>query len=326
MKTPRLILAPVERLKERYSDQWFRWIRRDLRAAHVAYAIAGGKRQARIRTGEFLDVFDTNVYKATQAADLIRQLRRATAPVTVLYLDGWNPTVEMVAYVRSCAKVDVKIVGLFHAGTYDPHDFLAQMNCDRWAQLIERAWLGRIYDRVLVATEYHARLIASTFGDIPRGVLRIVPFPVYTNSRLLGMKKRDIVVFPHRLAPEKQPEQFAALQSAYESRYGRTSAAWIRTKDVCRSKRDYYRTLACCKVAFSAALQETFGIAMLEAENMGCIPVAPRRLSYLETLDRWPLYLDLPEAVEMVRRALINYSRPTPRYTSSMRPILQETL
>jgi glycosyltransferase involved in cell wall biosynthesis len=326
MNAPLVILAPIERLAERYSDQWYHWIQRDLRAAGVPYVRAGSARQEKITAGEFLDVYGTNIFKALQAADVCRALRQAAAAgraVTVLYLDGWNPTVEMVAYVRSLTGAPVRIVGLFHAGSYDPHDYLFQKGCAAWARGIEEAWLSRIYDRVIVATGYHARLIASTFGPSVVPALSVVPFPVYTNARLLGREKTDLVVFPHRLAPEKQPELFDALRAAYEAKYRDRPVEWTKTKDVCRTKREYYELLARGKVAFSAALQETFGIAMLEAENLGCVPVAPRRCSYPETLAPWPLYDTLPEAVEQVREALVDYRRPSPRYGSSMAPIVR---
>jgi glycosyltransferase involved in cell wall biosynthesis len=49
-------------------------------------------------------------------------------------------------------------------------------------------------------------------------------------------------------------------------------------------KREYMRWLAKGFVAVSTAIQENFGIAMVEAMRCGCLPLMPRRLSYPEIL------------------------------------------
>lgn len=49
-------------------------------------------------------------------------------------------------------------------------------------------------------------------------------------------------------------------------------------------KKTYHRWLATSDIVVSTAIQENFGIAVLEAMSRGCIPVLPRRLAYPEIL------------------------------------------
>ena len=50
------------------------------------------------------------------------------------------------------------------------------------------------------------------------------------------------------------------------------------------SRRDYYRLLARGDVVISTAIQENFGISVVEAMYFGCLPLLPDRLSYPELL------------------------------------------
>ncbi len=50
------------------------------------------------------------------------------------------------------------------------------------------------------------------------------------------------------------------------------------------TRQDYINTLAGCDVVVSTAIQENFGISVVEAVAAGCCPVLPKRLSYPELL------------------------------------------
>jgi len=54
------------------------------------------------------------------------------------------------------------------------------------------------------------------------------------------------------------------------------------------SRDDYLGLLRTCDVVVSSAIQENFGVAVLEAVASGCQPVVPHRLAYPEVLpERW---------------------------------------
>jgi hypothetical protein len=90
------------------------------------------------------------------------------------------------------------------------------------------------------------------------------------------MEKRDLILFPHRVAPEKQVEIFRDLSSAlpqYE---------FIVCQEQQLSKNDYHNLLGEAKLVFSANLQETLGISWYEGALVNAIPMVPDRLSYSE--------------------------------------------
>ena len=91
-----------------------------------------------------------------------------------------------------------------------------------------------------------------------------------------NMSKRDLILFPHRLAPEKQVEIFRDLAESmpeYE---------WIVCQDQTLTKDQYHQLLGQAKIVFSANLQETLGISMYEGAIVNCVPLVPDRLSYTE--------------------------------------------
>ncbi len=303
----KIFLFPIEPLEERYSAQWLRWFPRVLESLGVEVEIVmGSASQARIQTGEFLDVLDTNHFKATQVAKFVNLVRydRVKDGDWVLLLDGWNPAVEQLAYMRDLGKVKFKIASCFHAGSYDPWDLLGQHpTLKNWAAHAEAAHLAAA-DRVFVATHQHAQMLANSRGSGDR--IRVTGFPLY-DEEWSGLATRwEIrprrVVFPHRLATEKAPEDFDVIAELYQSTYPDDPVAFIKTKTKCATKADYYGLLGSARVAVSTALQETWGIAMLEAASLGCYPVVPDRLSYREIYDT--RYTTPEQAVTQIRAAL----------------------
>ena len=113
-------------------------------------------------------------------------------------------------------------------------------------------------------------------------------------------EKEDIVVFPHRLDPEKNPMLFDELAS----KFVRTNWRFIKTKERYESKVKYYEQLSRAKVAVSFADQETWGIAMQEALFCGCIPIVPSRLSYVEMYEEPLRYINFEECCYKVERAM----------------------
>lgn len=329
-----MIFAPIELLEERYSSQWYQWFIKSFSKFGITPMTVGDTSPRVITTGQFLDVHETCAYKAQQMADMIH-LVRGGFEGTILLMDGWFPGIEHLAYMRDNGQAKIKIVGILHAGTWDPWDFLSQNGCGRWAKYTERGWF-EIFDRIILATNFHRELIKSNMvGPVTREFddkVKIAMFPVYRNDQLAkSFDRDDIVVFPHRLAAEKRPKDFEAVEDMVRQMIG---PAWpnlkfIRSKDVCRNKVEYYELLAKSKVAFSSAEQETFGIAMLEAQALGCVPVCPDRLSYVETMQDWPRYRTLTEAAKLIVHALEAWSpvaHTNLRYRDNADDLIQKVL
>jgi len=320
----RLIL-PIEKIEDRYSAQWWAWTLAAL-AAHPEWnaRVIGSPTPQSIRTGEFLDVYGTNLYKSDQLFKTLEVLEAThPQPATVVLYDAWYPGLEALAYVREATGRDIRLVGVFHAGTYDPYDFLAQRGMARWGRKLERAW-GIALDKILVATEFHRSLLVE-HRQFQVSKIRLVPFPVFEDADRRARKKERIVVFPHRLAPEKRPEDFETIAAAYREYFPNDKTLFVYTKKECRTKDEYYDLLSRSTVAFSSALQETFGIAIQEAINLGCVPVVPDRLSYPDTVPDLYRYRSLQSAVRMIREALDGrLPPPSVQYRASIEPLLEE--
>lgn len=90
------------------------------------------------------------------------------------------------------------------------------------------------------------------------------------------MPKRDLILFPHRIAPEKQVEIFRDLKEQlpqYE---------FVVCQDQQLTKNEYHNLLGEAKIVFSASLQETLGIGCYEGALVDAMPMVPDRLSYKE--------------------------------------------
>jgi hypothetical protein len=91
-----------------------------------------------------------------------------------------------------------------------------------------------------------------------------------------NMPKRDLILFPHRIAPEKQVNIFRDLKEhlpQYE---------FVVCQDQQLTKNEYHNLLGEAKLVFSANLQETLGISCYEGAVVDAIPLVPDRLSYTE--------------------------------------------
>lgn len=302
----RLIFVPIEILEERYSKQWFEWFMSAFVKNGIDPIVVGDQKERTIKTGQFLDVYETNAYKLKQLLQIIHILE--THPdddFTIFFMDAWFAGIETLSYIKNCANRKIKLKGMVHAGTWDNYDFLSQSGCGKWAKPFELS-LFKQFDEIFYASDFHLKLIQSYFSEILPCKFSLVRWPVIDPVKNLP-KKENIVVFPHRLAPEKNPHFFDALRSVFTADFGSLvpDVRFIKTKDICKTKDDYYDLLSRAKVAVSFANQETFGIAMIEAFHYGCFPVVPDRLSYKETFEFQYRFNTIEEAAVLVYKGLI---------------------
>ncbi len=86
----------------------------------------------------------------------------------------------------------------------------------------------------------------------------------------------DLIVMGENF--QKVPQPFAAAKERYGSR--------LLIYGFVESREEYYRWLGRGDVIISTAIQENFGISVIEAIRMGCFPLLPERLSYPEVLPK----------------------------------------
>jgi hypothetical protein len=301
----RVWLLPIEPFEERYTADWMRWWPADLRAdGWEVEVLTGGPAPGERQGGEWLDPTATWAWKGRQVAALADRWADVQDGDTVLALDGWGPATTAALYMRAATGKRVRIAAFMHAGCWDPHDFLPRMGMAPWGLHLERGWAVGC-DLLLCGSHHAATLMRQHLT--PQARLAVVGVPVkgapLQAHRTPWQQRDDLVVFPHRLAPEKDPDAWDAIVSLYADRYG--GATFVRSRDVYTDKASLYDLLGRARVVVSTAWQETFGIVMQEGVALGAHPLAPRRLSYPETLrGEGALYDSISDAVDQLHSLL----------------------
>jgi len=284
----RLWIVPIEPLETRYTKHWYTHLPEQI-AQNTLYKVE----QIEVpllsdkgSEGGFLNFSETMAYKARQA-EVIANLfcnKKVLNGDIFLYTDYWNPTVHNVRYMASLNSIDVKIVGICHAGNWDPHDILSQkVENKRWIHDFESS-LNQVYDLKIFATEFSKNLYQLSYRQNFH-LNKVTGFPMEYYDEILTpyweddvpIQKEDIVVFPHRKSPEKNLDLFLKIKKLlpqYE---------FLVCLDECKTKEEYHSLLKRSKVAFSASWQETLGISMgIEALRCGNEVLVPNWLSYKE--------------------------------------------
>jgi glycosyltransferase involved in cell wall biosynthesis len=127
----------------------------------------------------------------------------------------------------------------------------------------------------------------------------------YTHDMIapkLWAKKENIIVFPHRIAPEKRLDLFQELAARPELKHYQFCVAM----DMNLSKTEYHELLQRAKFAVSFADQETLGISMYESACAGACPLVPSRLSYIEMYD--PMF-KRADSIDEAVAAILKYEQ-----------------
>ena len=284
-----IFIVDIEAVDTRYTKQWKEHLPRQLQRAtnEKVSVISGGDTPQATTPGAFLNFGGTNVYKSKQLEQIGEMFCNGTVKTGdyFLYTDAWNPTVIQLRYMAELLGVDVRIGGLWHAGSYDPQDFLGRLIGDApWVRHAEMS-MFQCYDDNFFASDFHIDLFKDVFVPDYSEVyaddsIKRVGWPMeYLKNSLdsyKGMEKRDLILFPHRIAPEKQVDIFRDLAEQlpeYE---------FVVCQERALTKNEYHNLLGEAKMVFSANLQETLGISWYEGALVDAIPMVPDRLSYTE--------------------------------------------
>ena len=282
-----IYIVDIEAVDTRYTKQWKDYLPKQLRHAtnNEVVVISGGDTPQATTPGAFLNFGGTNVYKSKQLEQIGEMFCKGKVEDGdyFLYTDAWNPTVIQLRYMAELLGVDITVGGLWHAGSYDPQDFLGRLIGDKpWVRHAEMS-MYECYDDNFFASEFHIDLFTDTMMDnydIDMDKAIRVGWPMeYLKGSLdsyKGMEKRDLILFPHSVAPEKQVEIFRDLAQRlpqYE---------FVVCQEQSLTKNEYHNLLGEAKMVFSANLQETLGISWYEGALVDAIPMVPDRLSYTE--------------------------------------------
>lgn len=284
-------IIPIEPIETRYTKHWFKYLplqfNKNLKNCRVRQ-IAVPFIEQENTDGAFFNFATTMAYKSKQAevvANLFVKKEVQDGDI-FFFTDFWNPTVHNIRYMADLLDIKVKIMGICHAGAYDPADLLGQKFKNKnWADYLEKSFI-EVYDTLFFATNFSCELFEKKYGvNSNKNKNKITGFPMEYYDKILtpywDLKtpppKENIILFPHRKSLEKNLEVFLAIKELLPE------YKFIVTLDECKTKEEYHNLLYRSKLCFSASLQETLGISMgLEALRCGCDVLVPDRLSYKE--------------------------------------------
>jgi glycosyltransferase involved in cell wall biosynthesis len=293
-----IFLVDLESVETRYTGQWKSYVPELLKKeGHNVQVIPGPADIPSATTpGAFLNFGGTNIYKSVQVEQISRLFCAGSVRANdhFIFTDAWHPGIINLKYMSELLNIPVKIHALWHAGSYDPQDFLGRLIGNApWVRHAEQSFFHAI-DHNYFATDFHIKLFTdvllreadamSIHNWTTDGKIIQTGWPMdYMDATLQaykGTEKQNLIVFPHRIAPEKQVEIFRDLKQQlpeYE---------FVVCQDQQLTKNEYHNILGQAKIVFSGSLQETLGIGCYEGAIVDAIPMVPNRLSYSE------MYLD----------------------------------
>ena len=286
-----IFLVDLEAVSTRYTGEWKLHVPSLLKkAGHNVQVISGPEDIPSATTpGAFLNFGGTNIYKSAQVEQISRLFCDGSIRANdhFLFTDAWHPGIINLKYMSELLGIPVVTHGLWHAGSYDPQDFLGRLVGNKpWVRHAEKSFY-EAFDHNYFATDFHIEMFFKNLFDTKviagadfKGKVIRTGWPMeYTDNTLnmyKNMPKRDLILFPHRIAPEKQVDIFRDLAThlpQYE---------FVVCQDRQLTKNEYHNLLGESKLVFSANLQETLGISCYEGALVDAIPMVPDRLSYKE--------------------------------------------
>lgn len=290
---PTIWIFSIEPIQTRYTGQWHTHVpellAQQLGDSFNVVQIDGVQKDTQVTPGAFLNFSDTNYWKSSQLCAFLDKFNsgQVSKDDHIIFTDAWNPTVIQLRYMNDLLGYNWRLHGLFHAGSWDCQDFLGRIvGPNPWVRHAEQSMYNS-FDHNYFATQFHIEMFCENLlGFNPAKTLmdaKIVKtgWPMgYMESTLAPYKtldKRNLILFPHRIAPEKQVEIFRDLAKELPQ------FEWVVCQDQKLTKHEYHTLLGQSKMVFSANLQETLGISSAsESVLAGAMPLVPDRLSYTE--------------------------------------------
>lgn len=315
-----IYVVALEPIDQRYTAQWYTSIPDEIRAMGKQVTTIDGGISTGTTAGAFLDFAMTNVWKNNQINKIAEMFSKGEIkPGDVfLFTDAWNSGIIQVKYMSELLGVPVTIHSIWHAGAYDETDILGFTIKDKtWVHEFERSiyhtsdynWFGSDYHKDLFCRVLDVDGEKAHQSGQPHGAI------IAAAKEIPIEEKEDIILFGHRISPDKQPEIFEDLAKElpqYE---------FVFSQKLNLNKDEYYALIRKAKISFSANKHENFGISMVEAVFNGTVPLVPDRLSYSEMYldeftypsewtENWDSYLrHKQEVIDRIVKIMWNYKK-----------------
>lgn len=291
-----IFILSLEPLDTRYTAQWYNHlplVLQEYDKSVTIVSVPGEKVSDETTKGAFLNFFDTNLWKNTQINKLIDLFKKGEIKEgdKILFPDAWHTGIIQVKYISELLEIPVEIHSIWHAGSYDPNDFLGRKVKDKkWSYSFEKS-IFYASDYNYFATIYHHDLFKDqllVFNDLKHKRAQVTGLPfefLFEDLKPYSeLEKENIILFPHRISIEKQPEIFRDLATHFPE------YQFIFCQDKKLTKHEYHTLLGKSKFMFSSNLQETLGIGAIESIICNTVPILPDRLSYSEMYDEYFKY------------------------------------
>lgn len=302
----------------RYGAQWKRWFAQVCDRRGIDYEFIDGKQLKgftdEIKTGQFLDAHNTNYWKLTQLANVVEKLYDGQIDHgdIIFDFDLWHTGLQCIPYITSITKQNIEVHGIMHAGTYDPTDFIAKKGMGVWGAKFEQS-IFNFVNTVFVGTNHHAnRLLKNRNANVFISGLPFNSRDVIKEADLANGEKKDRVVFPCRWSSDKMPHVYMQIKERVQSK--NRDIEFVETHKNNFSKSEYYKIMRDSKVVLSTADHENFGIGVIEAMTLECLPIVPLGRSYDDYVPEPFMYVDPVVASILVERAVQNYDATREKY------------
>jgi len=271
--------------------------------AELEFKVVDGKIiNSELASDQFLNPASTSYFKATQMMKVAELFNNNNIKNNDIFYvsDVWFPGIESIKYMSMFKGINVKLYGPLYAGSFTPTDTVNSLT--EWARSFEHS-LIKMFDGIFLGSEQLKQDLIKSFtlnyGNLRKLYVTGYAFDSTEFDKYDVTKKENIVVFPHRLHPEKQRDLFDNLKK-------HINAEFVVTHDLNLSKDEYYKLLAKAKVIYSASLQENFGYSVLEGCMLGVAPVLPfnNYTCYKYMYPKEVLYENFNDSVKLINKYL----------------------
>jgi len=128
-----IYVVSLESLPNRYTCEWLEGIPTALRKHAEDHKvdvdvvnIVGDDKEQLTTPGAFINFAGTNKWKSEQSIKIATLISEGKVKDgdKFLFTDAWNPVILQVKYMLDLLKIKAELHGIWHAGQYDPQDFL----------------------------------------------------------------------------------------------------------------------------------------------------------------------------------------------------------
>lgn len=332
-----VVYVPLENLPQRYTPM------ANEQMAALCDSTVGdceGGRASVISHGQFLDIVETNVFKAEQCSRISRLLGGwiKGEKGALFFADIYHPGVTVARYIIDLMGLDIIVGGFNYAGRADPNDFLQR--CGEWCMWQDAAF-NAACNTVFVGSPYHRRnvermmaecriaappeVMATGYAWNPEWVNRVRAEPIKPT-----LDKIPRVIWPHRWCDEKGTDRLMAVARMMpDTEFVVTSCGKVadgaeqraRAKNVVvrdmLTKQEYYRLMNDSRFYLSTARQETFGYTLQEAILHRCVIAVPTDACYPDMVSSECLYASLCDIPAMFMRGHVEPLSATMRHATN---------